>query len=62
MADVGGADGSDDEQDQDQEAATLDMEIGGETEDSQSSPWTSSRLTTPPPLTPVSRPKPGKRM
>ena len=65
MADVGGADGSDDEQvelSQEQEAATLDMEIGGETEDSQSSPWTSSRLTTPPPLTPVSRPTPGKRM
>ena len=62
MADVGGADGSDDEQDQDQEAATPDMEIGGETEDSQSSPGTSSRLTTPPPLTPVSRPMPGKRM
>ena len=64
MADVGGADGSDDEQDQDQdqEAATPDMEIGGETEDSQSSPGTSSRLTTPPPLTPVSRPTPGKRM
>ena len=38
------------------------MEIGGETEDSQSSPGTSSRLTTPPPLTPVSRPTPGKRM
>ena len=62
MADVGGADGSDDEQDQDQEAATLDMEIGGETEDSQSSPGTSSRLTTAPPSTPVSRPTPGKRM
>ena len=64
MADVGGADGSDDEQDQDQEqeAATPDMEIGGETEDRQSSPGTSSRLTTPPPLTPVSRPTPGKRM
>ena len=62
MADVGGADGSDDDQDQDQEAATPDMEIGGETEDSQSSPGTSSRLTTPPPLTPVSRPTPGKRM
>ena len=38
------------------------MEIGGETEDSQSSPGTSSRLTTPLPLTPVSRPTPGKRM
>ena len=53
MADVGGADGSDDEQvelSQDQEVATLDMEIGGETEDSQSSPGTSSRLNTPPPL------------
>ena len=65
MADVGGADGSDDEQvelSQEQEAATLDMEIGGETEDSQSSPGTSSRLTTPLPLTPVSRPILGKRM
>ena len=65
MADVGGAYGSGYEQvelSQDQEAATLDMEIGGETEDSQSSPGTSSRLTTPPPLTPVSRPTPGKRM
>ena len=64
-ADVGGADGSDEEQvelAQEQEAATPDMEIGGETEDSQSSPGTSSRLTTPPPLTPVSRPTPGKRM
>ena len=47
---------------QEQEAATPDMEIGGETEDSQSSPGTSSRLTTPLPLTPVSRPTPGKRM
>ena len=65
MADVGGADGSDDEQvelSQDQEVATPDMEIGGETEDSQSSPGTSSRLNTPPPLTPVSRPTPGKRV
>ena len=65
MADVGGADGSDDEQvelSQDQEVATPDMEIGGETEDSQSSPGTSYRLNTPPPLTPVSRPTPGKRM
>ena len=59
------ADGSDDEQvelSQDQEVATPDMEIGGETEDSQSSPGTSSRLNTPLPLTPVSRPTPGKRM
>ena len=59
------ADGSDDEQvelSQDQEVATPDMDIGGETEDSQSSPGTSSRLNTPPPLTPVSRPTPGKRM
>ena len=38
------------------------MDIGGETEDSQSSAGTSSRLTTPPPSTPVSRPTPGKRM
>ena len=65
MPDVEGADGSDDEQvelAQEQEAATLDMEIGGETEDSQSSRGTSSRLTTPPPLTPVSRPTPEKSM
>ena len=64
MPDVGSADGSDEQVElaQEQEAATLDMEIGGETEDSQSSPGTSSRLTTPPPLTPVSRPTPGKRM
>ena len=65
MPDVGGVDGSDDEQEelsQEQEAATPDMEIGGETEDNQSSAGTSSRLTTPLPLTPVSRPTPGKRM
>ena len=65
VADVGGADGSDDDQvevAQEQEAATPDMEIGGETEDSQSSAGTSSRLTTPLPSTPVSRPTPGKRM
>ena len=43
MADVGHADGSDDEQvelAQEQEAGTPDMDIGGETEDSQSSPGT----------------------
>ena len=65
VADVGGADGSDDDQvevAQEQEAATPDMDIGGETEDSQSSPGTSSRLTMPLPSTPVSRPTPGKRM
>ena len=48
MPDVGGADGSDDEQvelAQGQKVAKPDMEIGGETEDSQSSPGTSSRLT-----------------
>ena len=38
------------------------MEIGGETGDSQSSPGTSSRLTSPLLLTPASRPIPGKRM
>ena len=38
------------------------MDVGGETEDSQSSAGTSSRLTMPPPSTPVSRPTPGKRM
>ena len=38
------------------------MDIGGEIEDSQSSAGTSSRLTTPWPSTPVSRPTPGKRM
>ena len=47
---------------QEQEAATPGMDIGGETEDSQSSAGTSSRLTMPPPSTPVSRPTPGKRM
>ena len=65
VADAGGADGSDDDQievAQEQEASTPDMEIGGETEDSQSSPGTSSRLTMPPPSTPVSRPTLGKWM
>ena len=65
VADAGGADGSDDDEvevAQEQEAATPDMDIGGETEDSQSSAGTSSRLTMPPPSTPVSRPTPGKRM
>ena len=38
------------------------MDIGGKTEDSQSSAGTSSWLTTPPPSTPVSRPTLGKRM
>ena len=65
VADAGGDDGSDDDEveaSQEQEAGTPDMDIGGETEDSQSSAGTSSRLTTPPPSTPVSRPTPGKRM
>ena len=65
VADAGGADGSDDDEvevAQEQEAATPDMDIGGETEDSQSSAGTSSRLTTPPPSTPVSRPTLGRRM
>ena len=65
LADVGGADGSDDDQveiAQEQEAVTPNMEIGGETEDSQSSAGTSSRLTMPLPSTPVSRPTLGKRM
>ena len=65
VADAGVADGSDDDQvevAQEQEAATPDIEIGGETEDSQSSPGTSSRLTTPLPSTPLSRPTLGKRM
>ena len=58
VADVGGADGGDDDQvevAQEQEAATPDMDIVGETEDSQSSAGTSSRLTMPLPSTPVSR-------
>ena len=38
------------------------MEIGGETEDSQSFSGTSSRLTIPLPSTLMSRPTPGKRM
>ena len=64
VADAGGEDGSDDEIEgsQEQEAGTLDMDIGGETEDSQSSAGTSSRLTMPLPSTPVSRPTLGKRM
>ena len=65
VADAGGADGSDDDEvevAQEQETATPDMDIGGETEDGQSSAGTSSRLTTPPPSTPVSRPTLGKRM
>ena len=65
VADAGGDDSSDDDEveaSQEQEVGTPDMDIGGETEDSQSSAGTSSRLTTPPPSTPVSRPTPGKRM
>ena len=65
VADAGGADGSDDDEvevAQEQEAGTPDMDIGGETKDSQSSAGTSSRLTTPLPSAPVSRPTPGKRM
>ena len=65
VADAGGDDSSDDyevEASQEQEVGTPDMDIGGETEDSQSSAGTSSRLTMPPPSTPVSRPTPGKRM
>ena len=63
VADAGGADGSDDDQvevTQEQEAATPNMDIGGETEESQSSAGTSSRLTTPLPSTPVSRPTLGR--
>ena len=65
VADAGGDDGSDDDEveaSQEQEVGTPDMDIGGETEDSQSSAGTSSRLTMPLPSTPVSRPTPGKRM
>ena len=65
VADVGGDDGSDDDEveaSQEHEVGTPDMDIGGETEDSQSSAGTSSRLTMPPPSTPMSRPTPGKRM
>ena len=63
VADVGGADGSDDDELAEvSQETTPDMEIGGETEDSQSSAGTSSRLTTPPPSTPLGRPPPGKRM
>ena len=65
VASAGGADGSDDDEvevAQEQEAVTPDMNIGGETEDSQSSAGTSSRLTMPLPSTPVSRPTLGKRM
>ena len=65
VADAVGVDDSDDDEvevAQEQEAATPDMDIGGETEDSQSSAGTSSRLTMPLPSTPVSRPTLGKRM
>ena len=65
VADAGGDDGRDDDEveaSQEQEAGTPDMDIGGETEDSQSSAGTSSRLTMPLPSTPVSRPTLGKRM
>ena len=65
VTDAGGADGSDDDEvevAQEQEAGTPDMDIGGETEDSQSSAGTSSRLTMPLPSTSVSRPTLGKRM
>ena len=63
VADAGRDDGSDDDEvEASQEAGTPDMDIGGETEDSQSSAGTSSRLTMPPPSTPVSRPTLGKRM
>ena len=65
VADAGSADGSDDDEVEvahEQEAATPDLEIGGETEDSQSSPGTSPMLTRSPPSTPVSRPTLGKRM
>ena len=64
VADAGGDDGSDDDEveaSQEQEAGTPDMDIGGETEDSQSSAGTSSRLTMPLPSTPVSRPTPWGR-
>ena len=65
VADARGDDGSDDDEveaSQEQEVGTPDMDTGGETVDSQSSTGTSSRLTMPPPSTPVSRPTPGKRM
>ena len=65
VAEAGGDDGSDDDEveaSQEQEMGTSDMDIGGETEDSQSSAGTSSRLTMPLPSTPVSRPTLGKRM
>ena len=65
VADAGGVDGSDDDQvevAQEQKAVMPDMDIGGETEDSQSSAGTSSRLTMPPSSTPVSRSTLGKRM
>ena len=65
VADAGDVDNSDDDEvevAQEQEAATPDMDIGGETEDSQSSAGTSSRLTMPLPSSPVSRPTLGKRM
>ena len=59
VADAGGDDNSDD----DEVEASQEQEVGTpETEDSQSSAGTSSRLTTPLPSTPVSRLTLGKRM
>ena len=65
VADAGGEDGSDDDEvevSQEQDVGTPDMDIGGETEDSQSSAGNSSRLTMLLASTPVSRPTLGKRM
>ena len=63
VTDAGGTDGSDDDEVEvalEQEAAIPDIDIGGETEDSQSSAGTSSRLTIPLLPTPVSRPTLGR--
>ena len=64
---LGGEDDSDDDevegsQELLQEAGTPDMDIGGETEDSQSSAGLHPGLPCHQPSTPVSRPTPGKRI
>ena len=59
---MGGEDKSDDEG-QEQGVDTMDTQIVADVEDLQSSASAcSSNITTPPPLTPCTRPAPGKRM
>ena len=62
VTDEGGEDKSDDEE-QEQGVDTMDTQIVADVDDLQSSASTcSSNITTPPPLSPCTRPAPGKRM